>query len=259
MLKTLDSVRITNWTQLQTEFLKKFYPISRTNQSRKALTNFQQQEGEQFHEPWERLKEIMRKCPHHQVPKWQLVQSFYEGLKDSDRQMIDASCGGTFLLKSEDEGWNLFEVLGENSLHHASSGRQDKSSGMREGLHDLSVVVGLQSKVDLLTRKLDQILAIGLNQNQINLINYVCQICSDPSHSEATCPSTNQFPDLSQDQDNAVHQYNRPRNDPYTNTYNLGWRNHPNFSWNQNNHQGGGNHQAGPSYQKQNFIPNQST
>ena len=170
----------------------------------------------------------MRKCPHHQVPKWQLVQSFYEGLKDSDRKMIDASCGGTFLFKSEDEAWNLFEVLGENSLHHASSGRQDKSSGRREGVHDLSVVVGLQIKVDLLTRKLDQVLATGLNQNQINP---VCQICSDPSHYEAACPSTNQFPNLTHDQANMVYQYNRPRNDPYSNTYNPGWRNHPNFYW----------------------------
>ena len=23
----------------------------------------------------------------------------------------------------------------------------------------------------------------------------------------------------------------RPQNNPYSNTYNLGWRNHPNFSW----------------------------
>jgi hypothetical protein len=36
--------------------------------------------------------------------------------------MVDASCGGTFMLKSEDDAWTLFENLSENSLHHSSSG-----------------------------------------------------------------------------------------------------------------------------------------
>ncbi|GAV60813.1 hypothetical protein CFOL_v3_04341, partial [Cephalotus follicularis] len=47
-----------------------------------------------FHESWERLKDLIRKCPHHAVPKWQLVQCFYDGLTAQNRQMVDASCGG---------------------------------------------------------------------------------------------------------------------------------------------------------------------
>ena len=40
----------------------------------------------------------------------------------------------------------------------------------------------------------------------------------------------------------AMNNYNpRPRNDPYSNTYNPWWRNHPNFSWS-NNNQNTGNH-----------------
>jgi hypothetical protein len=59
--------------------------------------------GEPLHETWERLKDLLRSCPHHVVPKWQLVQSFYDGLTESSRSTVDASCGGTFMLKSEDE------------------------------------------------------------------------------------------------------------------------------------------------------------
>ena len=36
------------------------------------------------------------------------------------------------------------------------------------------------------------------------------------------------------DQANYVNNYTR-QNNPYSNTYNQGWRNHPNFSWNQGN------------------------
>ena len=49
-LKTLESIRITSWNQMQNEFLKKFFPIGCTNQFRRALTTFSQSEGEQFHE-----------------------------------------------------------------------------------------------------------------------------------------------------------------------------------------------------------------
>ena len=64
---------------------------------------FEHKEGEPFFETWERMKDLLRKCPHHAVPKWQLVQCFYDGLTEPHRQMVDASCGGTFMLKSENE------------------------------------------------------------------------------------------------------------------------------------------------------------
>ncbi|GAV62963.1 LOW QUALITY PROTEIN: hypothetical protein CFOL_v3_06485, partial [Cephalotus follicularis] len=73
-----------------------------------------------FHESWERLKDLIRKCPHHVIPKWQLVQCFYDGLTAQNR-MVDASCGGTFMHKNEDEAWQLFESIGENSLHNLLS------------------------------------------------------------------------------------------------------------------------------------------
>lgn len=92
-LGTLNVV-IQTWDQLQKEFLKKYYPIGKTNQMRRAITNFSQISGEAFHETWERLRDLLRKCPHHSVPKWQLVQSFYDSLSESHRQMVDASCGG---------------------------------------------------------------------------------------------------------------------------------------------------------------------
>ncbi|CAL9020139.1 unnamed protein product [Prunus brigantina] len=44
-----------------------------------------------------------------------------------------------------------------------------------------------------------------------------------------------------------MNSYNRrPRNDPFSNTYNPGWRDHPNFSWKNNN-------------QFQNFQPKPAT
>jgi len=43
------------------------------------------------------------------------------------------------------------------------------------------------------------------------------------------CPTIGQFSELSTEQANAT--FSRLGNDPYSNFYNLGWRNHPNFLW----------------------------
>ena len=67
---------------------------------RKAITIFFQLEGDMFHETWERLKDFIRKCPHHAIPKWQLLQYFYDGLSKKHRQIVDSSCDGIFMLKT---------------------------------------------------------------------------------------------------------------------------------------------------------------
>ena len=39
-LNSIDTVTISTWDQLQREFLKKYFPIGKTNQIRKAITSF---------------------------------------------------------------------------------------------------------------------------------------------------------------------------------------------------------------------------
>ena len=63
-LSSLPPQTITTWAQLQQEFLRKYFPIGRTNQVRRDITGSTQEEGEQFYESWERFKEMIRKCPH---------------------------------------------------------------------------------------------------------------------------------------------------------------------------------------------------
>ena len=50
---------ITSWDQLQQFFLKKYFPIGRTDDTRRAITSISQYEGEPFHETCERLKDLL--------------------------------------------------------------------------------------------------------------------------------------------------------------------------------------------------------
>jgi hypothetical protein len=56
-----------------------------------------------------------------------------------------------------------------------------------------------------------------------------CSFCLSPMHQVNDCPTVANFSDVSTEQVNAA--FSDPGNDPYSNTYNLGWKNHPNFSW----------------------------
>jgi hypothetical protein len=51
--------------------------------------------------------------------------------------MVDASYGGTFMMKSEDEAWTLFENLSYNSAYHASHRRPAPKASKTEGLFEI--------------------------------------------------------------------------------------------------------------------------
>jgi len=61
---------ITTWDQMQKEFLKKFFLIGKLTALRRAIITFSQYKNEQLYESWERFKELLRSCPHHEVPQW---------------------------------------------------------------------------------------------------------------------------------------------------------------------------------------------
>lgn len=45
---------------------------------------------------------------------------FYDGLFDQYKQIVDATCGGAYMIKGEDEIYQFYEVIGENFINHAS-------------------------------------------------------------------------------------------------------------------------------------------
>ncbi|XP_065636347.1 uncharacterized protein LOC136070386 [Quercus suber] len=70
-----------------------------------------------------------------------------------------------------------------------------------------------------------------MNVNAIQT-NVVCDHCAG-NHSSVDCQVGNPFAQSSYGQTNYVSNFQR-QNNPYSNTYNPGWRNHPNFSWSNN-------------------------
>jgi hypothetical protein len=71
------------------------------------------------------------------------------------------------------------------------------------------------------------------NAAHINTQPEPCSFCSSTMHQVNNCPTVVNYTDVSNEQVNAA--FSRSGNDPYSNTYNPGWRNHPNFSWKSQN------------------------
>ncbi|CAN6476799.1 unnamed protein product [Victoria cruziana] len=225
-LKSLPpSVSIATWEDLQREFLKKYFPISKTNHYRRAISTFAALEGESFHQAWERMKDLLRKCPHHQFPRWQVLQGFYDGLTEAHKQVIDSSCGGSLMMKSEDDAWVLYDTLSENSLHNTGPTIL-RHQAARKGVSEIGSGTQAESKLDSLSRKMDQLLT---SRGGAGYGQPVCSLCDSIGHVTDDCPISRI--DASSGQVvNAAQGYSRPY-DQYSSTYNPGWRNHPNFGW----------------------------
>ena len=125
---------------MENAFLRKYYSVGKTSVMRRAIRKFSQGSGEVFYEAWERLRDLLRQCPHHGIPKHEITQIFYDGLGALDRYLFDAASGGTFMSKYEDEALELIELVLENSHHHAAKSFYGRSVPAKGGMLDAKAV-----------------------------------------------------------------------------------------------------------------------
>ncbi|XP_073121149.1 uncharacterized protein [Henckelia pumila] len=198
---------------------------------RADITTFSQGEQETFYEAWERYKDLLRRCPHHQLPEGLVVQTFYYGLSHSNRTMLDAAAGGNLLRKSSEDGFELIEEMASSSYHPQSKrGATRKSTG----IHQIDAFTSVAAQLEVMNKRIEE-LSVG---NSVMRVQEVwCEKCG-ADHFTKDCQTFSQPEGVM-----ASHMgnQNRPRNDLFSNSYNPGWRQHPNFSWGGQNNKAYGN------------------
>ena len=75
-LMTLPAESLTTWNKVYEKFMGKFYSHQKTTTLRQQISTFAQYDDEPFHEAWERFKQLLVECPHHQIPMSCLTNSF---------------------------------------------------------------------------------------------------------------------------------------------------------------------------------------
>lgn len=217
-LNSLKPGSLTTWAAIQKKFLEKYFSTQKTDMLRDKILLFAQQDDESFCEAWERFNGLLNQCPHHGIPLKLQMRMFYKGLTSSSHNIVTNFAGGSFKTKTPEETYELFEGIAMETQHTDTRGKHVVS-----GSNDASSVQILK-----LEQKLDALLAL----NSRSPPKEVCSICETHDHATIACPLGAGYPEFVQEQAKVVNSYNQgPRNDPYSQSYNPGWRNHPNFSW----------------------------
>ncbi|KAM1175357.1 hypothetical protein ACFX19_028369 [Malus domestica] len=223
---------VTSWESMKRAFLEKFFPTSRVILLRKRISGIQQEEGESFPTYYERFKSLVASCPQHQMKEELLLQYFYEGLLPIERQMLDASAGGALVDKTPTAAKTLIANRALNAQQYEGVGQRGTTRQ-----HQVNEVVE------------------GPKVQNVS----ACGVCSMQGHPTDKCPQL--IENGGWETLNAVgfgQQYQQ-RNDPFSNTYNPGWRDHPNFKWreSQQGQQQSTFRQQPPGFYQKPFAPTQ--
>ena len=111
-----------------------------------------QYDQESMYEAWERYKDLLRKCPHHELPGWLQIQTFYNGFRLEHRAMIDATPGGSLMRRTPEDAYGLLDDIALNSF----SWNTDRTARKPSGIHSISTQAALAAQVEALQRQLNQ-------------------------------------------------------------------------------------------------------
>ena len=117
------------------------------------INTFRQLEGENLAEAYERFHELLRRCPHHILTRWMQVHTFYNGLSDSTRIIINALIGGTLVKKTTNQAYGILKDMATNS----NQWPRDMSIPRKAmGGVDIEVLRNLVNHVASLTKQLQR-------------------------------------------------------------------------------------------------------
>ena len=218
---------ITSWNDLVQKFLTKFFLPSKIAQLVQEINTFGQLEGENLAEAWDRFHELLRKCTHHRLTRWMQVHTFYNGLRNATRTVIDASAGGSLMKKTTDQAYEILEDATTNTNQWP---REKLTPVKAVGGTDNEVLNNLVNHVAQLTKQLNR------QQGAANAVQTnpweLCELCGG-QHNSIDCQSGNSTVEQAQyvsrfNQNQSQQQGQYGGNNYQNQNQGQGWRNNQN-------------------------------
>ncbi|XP_021718577.1 uncharacterized protein LOC110686272 [Chenopodium quinoa] len=152
--------------------------------------------------------------------------------------MVNAASGGGLVNKTPGDATRLIAELAENSRQFSQRTPTRRVNAANSNTTEL------ESQVADLTSMMREFMVNSRNPQQLN----ACGLCTSTGHPTDACP---QLQEEQNEQANAMGfqgQGPQRRYDPFSNTYNPGWRDHPNLRY--GNSQGNQQHQHAQGQQQ---------
>ncbi|XP_026396815.1 uncharacterized protein LOC113291504 [Papaver somniferum] len=231
------------FTQMPEESLKlRLFPLSLKEKAKSWLYALQPQS---IRTRDDLMKEFFRKFfPNHKTATiCQSLNGFVqlEGLDVPTRTTVESMCNGLFIDKSVDESWTFLIEIAEKTQQWESIREPRKTSPVADVYRIESDFEG-NAKITSLARRVEALeMQKNVKPSATTLRDHVeisiCAACNSSDHLVDICPEILAFQESRLEQANAL--YHKQENNPYSHTYNPGWRNHRNFSWSKGHVQGG--------------------
>ncbi|GAU45321.1 hypothetical protein TSUD_84380, partial [Trifolium subterraneum] len=214
-IDTLPPNTIATWDELELKFRERYFPIHKFLERRNDITNFEKGDSESLYDAWERFK----------------------------------LSGGSLKNKDESEARELVEAMTQNEYRV----QNDRGAKKKAGMLELDTQTALLAQSQLMNTQMAAMLkhftTTSAPQMQANAVQDVkCAFCGK-GHANGEC-----FPAGSEQ---AMYLSNFKKssttNNPNSNTYDPGWRDHPNFGW------GGNQNQSQQQAPSQNSQPRQQS
>ncbi|CAM8987406.1 unnamed protein product [Rhodiola kirilowii] len=182
----------TTWNKLAEAFIQQYFPPWKTAHFRNKIISFRSIDGETLYDSWERYKELTRMCPHYNLVLWQIIDTFYQGIDQGMRTLINQAAGGGLNGVPLEDAYGIIERAAQD-YHLWTSDRGNPKD--RKGVQDLcqaestNDIARLTDTVKLLATEI-QNMKVGSNMKSSDVANIsvYCQICGSPSHYVDGCP-----------------------------------------------------------------------
>ncbi|KAJ9544781.1 hypothetical protein OSB04_024488 [Centaurea solstitialis] len=175
---------LITWKVLTEKFLQKYFPPTRNVKLRNDIILFRQEEDETVSDVWERFKELSRHCPHHGIPHCIQLETFYNGLTNAAKLILDANAGGAFTSQTYNEGYQVLEKVANNNTDWSNPRELTPKINPTES----DALKAMNAQLAALTK-----LVLNGNRQQVNSalatpqIPDICSYC-DENHIFDFCP-----------------------------------------------------------------------
>jgi len=110
-LHSFKGSSLKTWEEVVENFLKKYFPESKTVEGKAAISSFHQFPNESLSEALERFRGLLRRTLTHGFSEPIQLNMFIDGMRPQTKQLLDASAGGKIKLKTSEEATDIIENM----------------------------------------------------------------------------------------------------------------------------------------------------